>query len=99
MLSAPKRFHWIYILPFIHFCACLTSMIGLVVPRLQYLGIVWSFIMLADLPISLVAYALAWEHSLPAALWIVVAGTLWWYLLSCGAEFVFGRFKGRQVVP
>jgi hypothetical protein len=71
-------------------------MIGLVVPSLQYLGIAWSFIMLADLPISLIAYALAWKYGSLAALWILVAGTFWWYLLSRGVEFVFKRFKGSQ---
>ncbi len=91
MLGAPKRFRWVYLLPLIHLCACLTSMVGLIVPRLQYLGIAWSFIMLADLPISLVAYALGWKYSALADLWIIVAGTLWWYLLSRAAYSMLSK--------
>jgi hypothetical protein len=64
-------------------------MLGLVFPGLQYLGIIWSFIMIFDLPISLVAYALGFHHSLLAGVWILIVGTSWWYLLSRGAEFVY----------
>jgi hypothetical protein len=49
----------------------------------QYVGgIVWEFVMLADLPISLVAYFLARKNGLFSMIWIFVAGTLWWYFLS-----------------
>lgn len=94
-----KQFRWVYLVPLIHVCACLISMIGLIVPSLQYLGISWSFIMLADLPISLVAYGLGWKYSVLADLWIFVAGTLWWYSLSCAAELVVRKFKARRAVP
>ena len=49
--------------------------------------------MLADLPISMVAFALAWKYSALATAWIFVVGTLWWYLLSRVAEPVLRRFK------
>jgi len=45
----------------------------------------------ADFPISLVAYALMPKFAPLAAIWIVVAGTLWWYLLSRVAEIVFNK--------
>jgi hypothetical protein len=83
----------IYLLPFLHLCACLVSMLGIVVLNLQTLAITWSFIMLADLPISIVAYALAWKYSWLAMIWIVGAGTVWWYALSCGLKFMYGRFR------
>jgi hypothetical protein len=88
-----------YFLPFLHLCACFISMLGHLIPSLQYLGIVWASIILADLPISLVAFALAWKYSALAAAWILVAGTLWWYLLSRGAELVVRKFKARRGVP
>jgi hypothetical protein len=63
------------------------------IPELQALGgSVWIYIMVADLPISFVAYGLAWQHGGLAATWIVVAGTLWWYFLSRGAEVAFNTF-------
>jgi hypothetical protein len=48
--------------------------------------------MLADLPVSLVAYALGWKYPLLANLWIIVVGTLWWYFLSYVANRVFRTF-------
>ena len=49
--------------------------------------------MLFDLPISIVAYALAFHYGLLAGVWIFVVGMLWWYLLSRGAGIVFDVFK------
>ena len=69
------------------------SYIGYVVHSLQYLGIIFSVILLADLPISIVAYALAWKYPAAAALWILVAGTSWWYLLSRGADYLARRYR------
>ena len=40
---------------------------------------------------------LGWKYSALADLWIVVAGTLWWYLLGRGLEFVLG--KNARVAP
>jgi len=71
-------------------------MLGYLWLGLQYLGIVWTFVMLADLPISLVAFGLAWKHGLLAAMWVVVAGTLWWYILSRVAEYAFNKFRLRD---
>jgi hypothetical protein len=80
------RRRWVYILPVIHLCACLTSLIGYAVPSLQYWGIAFTFILLFDLPISGVAYALVWKFPTIAVMWIFVVGTLWWYFLSRGIE-------------
>jgi hypothetical protein len=93
MLVQQQRLRWVYLLPILHFCACCTGMLGLIFPGLQHLGIIWGFIMLFDLPISIVAYALAFHYSLLAGAWILTVGTLWWYLLSRGAAVLFKVFK------
>lgn len=55
--------------------------------------------MTADLPISIVAYVLAFSsNSTLAVVWIFVVGTLWWYVLGCALEFVINRVKRRQPV-
>ena len=70
-------------------------MIGYLVPKLQYLGIVWVFVMLADLPISALAYALAWNHSTLAGIWVVVAGTWWWYAIGITVAKLFRKVSAR----
>jgi len=86
----------IYFLPILHFCACLMSTLRYFVPGLQYLVVIWEFVTHADLPISLVTFAFGPHSSVLAAIWIVVAGTLWWYLLSRAAEILFNRFTSRR---
>jgi hypothetical protein len=70
-------------------------MSGLVVPQLQFLGILMMFVNIADLPISFVAFALAFHYEALACLWMVVVGTLWWYFLGRAAQFVHSRFGTR----
>lgn len=96
MPRTQMRSRWVYLLPFLHVCACLISMIGHVIPKLQSLGIVWVFVMLVDLPVSALAYALAWNHGTIAAVWVVVAGTLWWYILSCAVGSLYHRWLLRR---
>jgi hypothetical protein len=88
---------WIYFLPILHFCACLMSTLRYFVPGLRYLVVIWDFVMRADFPVSLLAYALTPKYAPLAAIWIVVAGTLWWYLLSRAAEFLSIRFKRSRI--
>ena len=93
MMAAHERPHCVYFLPVLHFCACLMLPLSYLVPRLQYPGaIVWEFVMMADLPVSLVAYFLAWKYGLFAMIWIFVVGTLWWYYLSVA----FRKFRERR---
>jgi len=87
---------WIYFVPILHFCACLMSTLRYFVPGLQYLVVIWEFVLHADFPVSLVAYALEPHSGALAAIWIVVAGTLWWYLMSRAAENLFYRFRNRR---
>lgn len=93
-----RRAHpdWIYFLPILHFCACLMSTLRFFVPGLQYLSVMWDSVVHVDFPVSLVAEALAPKFSALAAIWIVVAGTLWWYLLSRAAETLFYKFATRK---
>ena|ERR1700732_4774412 len=87
---------WTYFLPVIHICACAITMSGHIVPSLEFLGTGWTYIMIADFPISLVAVALAWGHGAVATAWIFVVGTVWWYLLSLGVARIL---SSRMDVP
>jgi hypothetical protein len=87
---------WIYFLPILHFCACLMSTLRYFVPGLQYLSVMWDFVVRVDFPVSLVADALTPKVAPLAAIWLVVAGTLWWYLISRAAEALFNKFTRRE---
>jgi hypothetical protein len=88
---------WVYLFPLAHLCACLVLIPGYLIPNLQYWGILWTFITNADLPISIVASALAFSgNATLAVVWIFVVGTFWWYVLGCALEFVINRVKRRQ---
>jgi hypothetical protein len=68
-------------------------------PQWDYIfGFVWIIVMLVDLPVSLVAYALAWKFGVLAAVWIFVAGTGWWYFLSGIIERVVESFRHRNEI-
>jgi hypothetical protein len=95
-LTRQKHPDWIYFLPILHFCACLMSTLRYFVPGLQYLIVIWDFVMHADFPVSLVAYVLTPKYAALAAVSMIAAGTLWWYLLSRGAETLFKKFTHRQ---
>ena len=98
-MARPTKRLFVYLLPVLHISACLISMVGYIVPSLQYLGIVWAGIMLVDLPVSVVAYALAWQHGTIATVWIVVMGTLWWCLLGVGADLVVHHIRSAAQTP
>ena len=70
-------------------------MVGTVIPNLGYLGIIWVFILLVDLPVSAIFYALAWKHGTIGVIWVMVTGTLYWYWLSRGVEVLINRRKNR----
>jgi hypothetical protein len=59
-------------------------MLGYIVAKLQFLGILWSLLNIVDLPVSGGTIALAWKHEVLAALWALVVGTPWWYFLGKG---------------
>jgi len=93
-LASRKRFRWVYVPPLVHLAICLVAILGYIVPSLQFLGILWSILTIADLPVSIVTVMLVWRHSVFAAVWAIVAGTLWWYLLCRTIEFVAARIRG-----
>jgi hypothetical protein len=92
-------FRWVYFVPVIHFLICLSALSGYVVSGLQPLGILFTFIDIVDLPISLVYIALAWNYGVLAAIWLVVVGTLWWYLLCRTAEKWIATRKTVRPTP
>jgi hypothetical protein len=70
-----------------------------VTPQWDYVfGFVWMIVMLVDLPVSVVAYGLAWKYGVLAALWVFVAGTAWWYFLSRSIERLVERFRHRNEI-
>jgi hypothetical protein len=89
-----RHSHWVYLLPSLHLGVCLFAFVGFVIPGLQFLGILFTFIVFADLPISLPYYALGWKYGDLAVSWILVAGTLWWYVLGRAAIDLRERFRG-----
>jgi hypothetical protein len=88
-----KVFRVADVLPALHVGACLTGYIGLISPKSQYLGIIFTWVLIADLPLSLVAYFTAWKYGLFAATWTVVVGTLWWYVIGRAAECIIERIR------
>jgi hypothetical protein len=56
--------------------------LGIFIPAFQTPGILETYLIAADLPVSLVVFALAWQYPVLAGIWIMVVGTLWWYFLS-----------------
>jgi hypothetical protein len=73
-------------------------MIGHVIPSLQYWGMAFTLILLFDLPISAVTYALAWKYPAIATIWIFVVGTWWWYALSLVFDKFIDRGPAEQLV-
>jgi hypothetical protein len=94
-----RSMRWRYVLPSLHFLACSISYVGLLIPSLQFLGILFTYVLLADLPISLPAYFLAWKYPVLAVTWVFVAGTLWWYLIGRAVQVVFLWFARRNDIP
>src|SRR5271154_348743 len=94
-----RRLRWRYVLPSLHLLACSISYVGLLIPSLQFFGILFTFVLLVDLPVSLPAYGLAWKYPALAVTWVFMAGTLWWYLLGRAVQSVFLWFAHRNDTP
>ena len=93
-MAAPAR--WRYVLPSIHLFACLISYIGLLIPRLQFVGRLFPCVLIVDLPISLVTSLIGMVYPTLGLIWILVVGTGWWYLLGRGLEALLLRFTRRN---
>ncbi len=97
MPIATDRFRWIYWPPLVHLAICLLAMLGYIVPGLQFLGILWSIVMIIDFPVSIVTVVLSFsQHGVLAGAWAIVAGTLWWYMLCRTAEFLASKIRGER---
>jgi hypothetical protein len=93
----PSRLGWAHRLPLIHLAICLIAMLGYVVPGLDFLGILFSVLTLADIPVSFVTIALGFSnHTVLAGIWTLVAGTLWWFLLCLTAETLARKIRGAS---
>jgi len=95
-MISERHLSQVYWLPLVHFLLCVTAMLGLVMPQLQFLGILVVFLNIADFPISIVAFILSLHHDALAWSWMLVGGTLWWYLLCRAAQFLHHRFVGNK---
>ena len=93
-----RHLPWFHVLPILHLCACVLSYVGLLLPSLQGLGILFTYVLVADLPISLPAYFLGWKYPAISAMWVFAVGTFWWYLLGRGAGFLINSLHRRKPV-
>lgn len=89
------RFNGVYVLPSIHLAICLIATLAyLLPPKLQFLGILWVFLNVADFPVSGATMVLALSNNgFLAGASTVVVGTLWWYLLSKGFTYLLRRVR------
>jgi hypothetical protein len=89
-----KRFHTLYAAPLIHLTLYVAMWGSALTPRLGFLGLLGSVLMLIDLPfVSFGALALSFHYPLLANIVEAVGGTLWWYFLS----WLLFRFTNRKV--
>jgi hypothetical protein len=98
-MSLREKWRWVYLLPTVHFLVTTTSLVLERIPHLNFMAFVWMFAMVVDLPISLLAYLVGWTYPTIAITWVIVAGTIWWYLLSRIAEVLFHLFASREAGP
>jgi hypothetical protein len=93
-----RDLRWFHFLPIFHLCVCLISFAGILLSRLPTFAIIFWYVMMADLPISLPAFLVAWESQVLAATWVCVAGTFWWYFLGRGAELLIDSLRRQKQV-
>jgi hypothetical protein len=80
-----RESRWVLIAPIIHIVVCLAAL-GYMVPGLESLGILFTFLLIVDFPVSFVYVVLAWGNGGIAFTWLIVVGTLWWYALCRAAD-------------
>ena len=88
-------FRLAHILPGLHLSICLLSYVGIFL-KSPYLGMMFTYALIADLPVSLVAYLTGFTYPLFAVLWIMTVGTVWWYGLGRAAEYVIEWIKDSR---
>jgi hypothetical protein len=92
MLSVEKS-KWVYFLPALH---AGLEILNFLTPHgvIELFG--FPILLLADFPLSIVVFTLAWKYPLLAHLWILVVGTAWWYFLSRLILKMLSKFGDRQ---
>jgi hypothetical protein len=87
--QSTSRILLVYTLPFLHGCGCIATAIA-------DLDSGWKYIGLVDFPVSIAAVGLSMHYDVPPLIFFGLIGTLWWYLLSRTALFVFDRFRNLR---
>jgi hypothetical protein len=72
----------VYLLPLLHFCACIIIALARIESGIEYMIYV-------DFPVSVLWLGLGWSHDV--LLWCTILGTLWWYLISFAAGTALKR--------
>lgn len=91
------RLRWTHAVPLVHLLVCLLAGSGYLLPPLSLLGILFSVLVVADLPISGVfVFLAAGTHGAFAFAYPLVVGTLWWYLLCRVGEKWFAALRRRR---
>jgi hypothetical protein len=93
------KLRWIYWPPLVHLMISLAFLLMYFDRRanLKVLNVLLHILLVADFPLSVLTILLVWGHDVLGVMWLAVAGTLWWYLLSRAAEYFFclsGRNRG-----
>jgi hypothetical protein len=98
-MSFRIRSGWVYLLPMIHLGVSSGCYVLTLVPGLNFTEFLWTLILALDLPVSLPTYLIGRRYPGIAVAWIILVGTLWWYLLGRIGESFFRLFTGGEAVP
>ena len=91
-MNTRKHSRGVYVVPLVHLTIYFAALAGMLLPSLSWFDILPSVLMLADFPIvSAVTFMLVWGHPVLSTIWMGIAGTLWWYLLSLLAQALFRK--------
>jgi hypothetical protein len=85
-----------HVVPFVHALLVVAASSGYLIPAAAPLGMLFSFIVIVDFPVSIVYMSLAFVNGALAFAWLAVVGTLWWYFLFRTAEKLVAPYKGRK---
>ena len=92
LMRAPLR-KWVYIVPGVHFCFVLATLMGLMVQDPPtWSSRAWDFLYFVDFPVSLGMMVLGWGPKFASPAWALIACTWWWYFLSASADRLIQRF-------
>ena len=78
----------LFILPFLHFGACLAIWIG-------NIDTGWQKLIVADFPLSILMVGLMYRKDNPLLIFVIL-GTLWWYVLSLLIRWLVRCLGGRS---